>query len=107
MTLPTMTELDLMAGVLDLARVLGWTRAHFRPGRTAHGWRTAVSGDGVGFPDLVLVRPPRIVVAECKAQTGRTTTAQTRWLSDLAACGLDVYTWRPTDYPDGIAAVLR
>src|SRR5215813_9770420 len=37
----------------------------------ATGWRTAVSGDGAGFPDLLLVRAERLVVAELKVGRGQ------------------------------------
>jgi hypothetical protein len=50
-------ERDYQRTILGAAKVLGWRSAHFRPGRTAHGWRTAVEGDGAGFPDLLLVHP--------------------------------------------------
>lgn len=102
-----MTEADLLRGVLDLAAVLGWKSAHFRPSRTAYGWRTAVQGDGVGWPDVLLVRRGRIVAAELKADRGRLTDAQRAWLDDLEAAGLATFVWRPSDYPDEIAAVLR
>ncbi len=104
-----MTEADLLRGVMDMAVLLGWRRAHFRPARTAHGWSTPVSGDGAGFPDLVLARARdgRVVAAELKAGTARPTPAQEAWLADLAACGLEVHVWRPTDYPDRIVQVLR
>lgn len=95
MTAPTipLRESDLLAGVLDLARLLGW--------------RTAVAGDGAGFPDLLAVRGERIVAAELKADRGRVTPAQTPWLAVLAAAGVAVYVWRPADYPDVIAETLR
>ena len=43
--------------VMDFAKIQGWRRAHFRPAKTAKGWRTPVSGDAKGFPDLLLIRP--------------------------------------------------
>jgi hypothetical protein len=104
---PSMTEADLLRGVLDMAGVLGWRSAHFRPGRTAHGWRTAVSGDGKGFPDLFLVRGRRLVAAELKAKAGRLTPDQALWLELLAAAGVEAGIWTPADYPDRIAEVLR
>jgi hypothetical protein len=53
----SISEAEFLKQVLELARVRGWFSAHFRPGRTASGgWRTAVQGNGAGFPDLVLVR---------------------------------------------------
>lgn len=105
----TMSENDLLAGVLDLARVLGWRTIHVRPGRTLQGWRTSVSGDGKGWPDVFAVQPRsgRIVAAELKAELGRLTDEQGAWLSDLTACGVETFVWRPSDYPEAIAEALR
>ena len=59
-----MTESELLSVVLETAALFGWRTAHFRPAMTTHGWRTAVSGDGKGFPDLVLVRGHRLLAIE-------------------------------------------
>ena len=107
MTLSTMTESDLLAGVLDLCRTLGWRTLHVRPARTAHGWRTPIQGDGAGWPDLFAVRRECIVAAELKVGRGKLSDDQDRWLDDLAAAGVDVHVWRETDYPDAIAEMLR
>ena len=57
---------------------------------------------------LILIRPPRIVVAELKADRGRLSADQDAWLSDLAACGIDVHVWRPVNLDDGsILEALR
>src|SRR5437763_860370 len=66
------TEAAFTRQVIALARLRGWRAAHFRPGRTARGWRTPVQGEGVGFLDLVLVRG-RVVWAELKSARGRLT----------------------------------
>jgi hypothetical protein len=68
-----MTELerDFQTAVIDLAHLAGWTLAHFRPAQTRHGWRTPVAGDGQGFPDLILTKGPRLVIAELKTQKGK------------------------------------
>lgn len=102
-----MTESALLLGVLDIARLLGWRSLHLRPARTAHGWRTAVAGDGVGWPDLFMVRGHRIVAAELKAGRGRTTPEQDAWLAALALAGVETFLWRPADYPERIAELLR
>jgi hypothetical protein len=102
-----MSESDLLRGVLDIAKLYNWRSLHLRPARTTHGWRTAVAGDGVGFPDLLLVRGRSLVAAELKAERGRLTAEQDAWLYDLAAAGVDIHIWRPRDYPDHIAEVLR
>ena len=87
MTAVTMSESDLLTGVLDLLRLYGWRCIHVRPGRVAHGWRTAVSGDGIGWPDLFAVRGSRLIAAELKTDRGRVTTEQAAWLEALGGCG--------------------
>lgn len=99
------TEAGFTAAVLDLAKLHGWRSAHFRPAMTAHGWRTPVQGDGKGFPDLVLVRGPRIIFAELKAAKGRLSDEQEAWLADLRGTPAEVYVWRPDDW-DAIVQIL-
>lgn len=103
---PAITEAQFQAQVLQLARILGWRTAHFRPAQTAHGWRTPVSGDGIGFPDTVLVRGNRLVAAELKSAAGKVAPEQTAWLEALAAAGIETFVWRPADL-DHVAEVLR
>jgi hypothetical protein len=105
--LKPITENDFGKQILELARLLGWKSAHFRPAQTAHGWRTAVQGDGKGWPDWVLVRPPRIILAELKREQGKTSTEQDEWLALLRKCPtLEVYLWRPSEL-ERIAEILR
>jgi hypothetical protein len=76
-------ERDFQRTVIDLARRTGWRVHHTRPALTQRGrWLTPVQGD-VGFPDLVLCRPPRLIVAELKRVGGRLTAAQRGWLDAL------------------------
>jgi hypothetical protein len=101
-------ESEFLEQVVALARLRGWRVAHFRPARTAQGWRTPVQGDGRGFPDLLLVRERgdrRVIAAELKVGAGRPTIEQAEWLSAFAAAGVAAYTWRPDDWPE-IEAVL-
>lgn len=92
-----MTERQWQRFVMDLASLNGWMVAHFRPALTAAGnWVTPVSGDGKGFPDLVLVRE-RVVYAELKTDTGRLSLEQELWLDALSAAGADARVWRPRD----------
>lgn len=104
----TVTERDFQAAVIETAHVFGWRVAHFRPARTAHGWRTAVAGDGSGFPDLVLLHPGRreIIARELKATGGKLSREQAQWLADLEACGVDSGVWCPDDW-DEIERTLR
>lgn len=101
---PKLTEAEFTAQVLELASVLGWRAAHFRPARTAQGWRTPVAGDGRGFPDLILVRD-RVVAAELKVGRNCTTPEQDAWLEAFRGAGVPSYTWRPEDW-DAIQATL-
>ena len=105
-TLPKITEAEFMAQVIDLATVLGWYTAHFRPALTSRGWRTPVQGVlGKGFPDLVLVRD-RVIFAELKRDGANLTPEQELVLDQLVIAGAEVRVWRPADF-DRITEILR
>ena len=93
------SEADFTATVLELAQWGGWLTAHFRPALTQDGhWVTPVAGDGVGFPDLVLVKGTELIIAELKSATGRLRPEQTVWLDRLRdAETIAVEVWRPRD----------
>lgn len=95
-----MTEAELQACVIDLAHVLGYRVAHFRPAQTAHGWRTPVGADGKGFPDLVLARVGRLIFAELKAAGRSLTAAQWDWLAVLDSTAVTAK-WTPADWHSG------
>ena len=78
-----LTEAQFTRQVIQLAQLMGFKVAHFRPAQTSKGWRTAVSGDGVGFPDLVLVRGREIYFWELKVKPNRASTAQAEWIEAL------------------------
>jgi VRR-NUC domain len=99
-------ERSFEAVVAEVARLAGWRCVHFRPSRTQHGWRTAVAYDGAGWPDLVLVRPPRIIFAELKSSSGKLSDRQADWLSVLRLLpGVEVCLWKPEDW-DSIVEIL-
>ncbi len=98
------SEQDFQQQVIDLAHSLGWKIAHFRPALTDKGWRTAVSGDGAGFLDNVLVRE-RVIWAELKV-TGKLSPQQLNWFNWLKEAEQEVYVWRPADF-DQITEILR
>lgn len=51
-----------------------------------------------GLPDLILVRPPRLLFVELKKQNGRVSPAQKAVLAMLEQCpGVETYVWRPSD----------
>ena len=74
--------------VVELATYYRWRHFHpFDMRRSDAGW-----------PDLVLVRPPELVIAELKTDRGRVRPEQQVWLDLLAACGIEVHVWRPRDF---------
>jgi hypothetical protein len=51
-----------------------------------------------GFPDLVLVKPPRVLFVELKTERGHLTEHQEWWLGHLVGCDqTETYCWRPHD----------
>lgn len=113
MKFPAITEEQFSGQVEDLLKLYGWRWCHFRPAITEKGWRTALSGDK-GLPDIIAVRPPRLIFAELKSEDGRLSPEQKEWLKDLDICrqatpfhkAHEVYLWRPSDY-DEIEEILR
>ena len=101
-----MTEREFQRAVVELARLMGWRVFHARPALTRRGrWLTPIQGDA-GFPDLVLCRPPRLIVAELKRNGARPTPQQQGWLDALSACaGVECYLWTPADW-DAIVRML-
>lgn len=74
-------EAQFLKEVLALAKRNGWRSFHQRPGMTAAGkWISAVQGDGIGFPDVVLIRGGALRVLELKVGKNTTTAAQDAWL---------------------------
>ena len=97
---------------------------YVRPAAEAQGWLCYHTHDSrrspSGFPDLVLVRPPRLIFAELKSQRGRVRPDQQAWIVALeAVAGIrfdvspdklgfeagpmlpEVYVWRPAAWLDG------
>lgn len=101
------SEAGFQDALVEAAHLTGWRAVHFRPARTAHGWRTPGQYDAKGWPDLILsrARDGRLLAIECKAQGGRLTDEQATWLADLAACGIETHVAEPSDF-DAIALIL-
>jgi hypothetical protein len=97
-----MTEKELQRAVIKLAHVFHWKVCHFRPARTAKGWRTPVEADGAGFPDLVLVRGRHVMFRELKGDKGRLSPAQWAWLAALRGAEANVGVWTPADWRSGL-----
>ena len=105
-----MTETEFQSQVVQAARKLRWMVSHM----------TLPQRSEPGVPDLLLVRPPRVIFAELKSEKGRLDTRQRYssrtgralpnqkdWKDALEACpGVEYYLWRPRHW-DEIMEVLR
>ncbi len=81
--------------VTDIAEAAGWHWHHVQNSRRSRP----------GFPDLVLWRE-RVVFAELKTQTGKTSVDQLRVLGQLWLAAAEAYVWRPDDI-DKVREVLK
>ena len=92
------SEKDFMATVKDLATLNRWCYYH------THNSRRSDSG----FPDVVLVRPPRVIFAELKSMHGRMSKQQTAWEEELTRCpGVEYFIWRPDDWEEIVKVLAR
>lgn len=90
--------------VLDLAKLCGFKRAHFRTVRIqrANGefyYATPVQADGADFPDLLLLNGPVFLVWELKIPPKVATPGQLAWLAAFAAVGAEARVITPADWP--------
>jgi hypothetical protein len=99
-----MTEDELLVGLVELLGLTGWRVYHVR--RSDRAILQGRGGDG--FPDIVAVHPgrSRMLVIECKTDTGLPTPAQLEWLFALRAHPtIEATIVRPTTYDAAIAWV--
>lgn len=93
-------EYVFMGQVVDLAHSAGWAVRNVRAAFTQKGWRTPEMSDGVGFPDLTLVKPGvGILYRELKSEKGRLNANQEAWGRLIQSAGGDWSVWRPSDIP--------
>ena len=71
-----MTEADLQTLIVDVAEQCGWLVFHDNDSRR----------NNPGFPDLVLVKPPRVVFMELKSDKGTLRPEQQVWMGHLLEC---------------------
>jgi hypothetical protein len=98
---PSQSEKQFMAQVIELATWLGWRHWHDQATNAPSscwncGRRTVVPRNAPGHPDLLLIRRPRVIWAELKAEGEHPTSDQQSWLDELAASNQEVYLWTPT-----------
>lgn len=92
----TMSEAQLQAKIIQWALAAHWKVYHVPDSRRSVP----------GFPDLELLRAPRLIKAELKREGEDPTPDQAAWLEAYRGVpGLEVYIWRPRDLP-AIAHVL-
>ena len=93
-------EDDFLAAVIELATLCHWLVYHTYDSRRSQA----------GFPDLVLVKPDKLIFAELKTTKGAIRPAQRKWLDTLATMAIEqsqveIYLWRPDDW-DGIVKII-
>lgn len=92
------TERDFQQQVIDLARLCGFMVYHTYDSRRSPS----------GFPDLCLLRPPRLIFAELKRERGTPTPEQLEWLYELReVTGVEVYLWVPSMWDEIVEALER
>ena len=89
-----MTEAELQQLIEDVAHLTGWLVFHDNDSRR----------NVAGFPDLVLVNPPRVVFLELKSDAGRVRPEQQRWMRALELCDtVSSAVVRPADADQAVA----
>lgn len=85
------SEKQWQAWVIKLARLSGYLCYHpYDSRRSAYG-----------YPDITLVRPPRLIFAELKTEKGKPTEYQQMWGEALVKCpGVEYYLWRPSQWKE-------
>ncbi len=84
----SMSERELQGHVVSAAVALGWLCYHTYDSRRS----------AEGFPDLTLARRGQVLFVELKAERGKCTDAQLRWLGQLP----NARVWRPSCLLSGV-----
>lgn len=98
-----MPEQVFLGQVMAYAHMRGWKPWHDRATNAPRRCRDCgsyqrIPRNDAGFPDLVLVRRPRVIVAELKAEGEKPTRLQRTWLDEFTACGIATFVWVPSDW---------
>lgn len=94
--------------ITDLATMYGWSWRHIQDSRMTnkHGQQFG-DKDAAGLPDLLILRPPEMIVVEVKKELGKTTPLQDEWLALFDACGIDAFVSRPSNFDEIQARLTR
>lgn len=88
---PDVSEKEFMGAVVALAKRNGWLIYHAFDSRKSEA----------GFPDLLMIRGPRLIVAELKVGDNRPTAPQANWLDAFQAVpGVQAYLWKPENWAE-------
>lgn len=103
-----LSEKQFQQQVIELARRLGWHVWHVSDSRRFVGGRAFGDPLAAGLPDLIMIRPPRVVFIELKTNKGRVRPSQKETLALLDQCaGVEVYLIRPRDWEKLVAILQR
>ena len=97
-------EKDWQKHVMEMAKANGWLFYHAPDNKPING---RVQNITAGFPDLVLIKPPFVIFAELKRETGKLSPAQENWLYLLKASGQEAYVWRPSQINEVLKLLRR
>lgn len=85
--------------VIQLATARGWKHYHPPDNKPVNG---RVQKIVAGFPDLVMIRQGRLIFAELKREKGVISPEQVEWITQIRACGIECYVWRPSQVAEVI-----
>ena len=91
------TEKQFRQTVIDLAKLNGWDY-YFT-------WRSIHSP--YGYPDLTIIKPPRLIFAELKIGKAKLTPFQEKWIQYFKDCGVEAYVWRDNMWEEIVACLKR
>jgi hypothetical protein len=89
------SERQFQDSVVELATRLGWAVYHTHDSRRSQ----------CGWPDLAIIRSPRLLIRELKREGEKPTAEQAWWLDALRQCGVDAGIWWPHNW-DEIERIL-
>lgn len=96
---PDLDEATFQSRLIQYAESRGWLVNHTRRAVVRKGqWATPTSVPG--WPDLTLIRDDVLMFAELKRRRAYPNAEQRAVLARLAATGVPVHVWRPTDWLD-------
>lgn len=90
------TEKQFEGQIENLLKLFKW--------KYYHTWNSEHSEEG--FPDVIAIRPPRLLVAELKKEGEEPTDEQWAWLDCFSLAGAETYVWWPSDI-DEVMKILR